>query len=247
MFRPLLLSWPRNYRCVKESRVMATRQSVLRAVGAALVWSGGAAVLVFGILFANYDPSLAAPGTEDPRPMAVVAMPISVGAALVGLVLWKLGRPSPGGYGETPPQEGSRGAGPGVFMLDPLSFDTLVIDKKLIGLSSEYRILDLKESQVGTISKEGSGLLALLSSAITLAVYDSSGQRVIGMVCPGDSTVEIADGSGRSVGRIVEQNVPTCLWLHALPPTSVAAWLSHDPSPLTHPDFRSSGRSTIVR
>lgn len=184
---------------------MATKQPVLRAVGAALVWGGGFAIFGFGMLFVNFDPSLAGPGTDDPRPFAAVALPISVGALLVGAALWRRGRRGTSPPEETAPRDVWRGSESEVLKSVLLSFNTLVFDKVLIELTKDYRILDVKQNHVGTIRTERHAGFFSLSTARTLAAYDTSGRSVLEMVCPGDSTVHIADGSGRPVGRIVEQ------------------------------------------
>jgi uncharacterized protein YxjI len=106
-------------------------------------------------------------------------------------------------------------------MSDLLTRDVLVINQKpkLIELTNEYKILDEQGEQIGSIRQEGQSkakkVLRFVSSVdqfLThkLAVYDQTGTKVVEMVRPAKilkSTVQISDGSGRAVGKIVQQNV----------------------------------------
>jgi uncharacterized protein YxjI len=103
---------------------------------------------------------------------------------------------------------------------DLLSRNLLVINQKakLIELTNEYRIQDENGADVGMIREEGQNaakkVLRLVSNVdqfLThrLSVYDVAGQKVVELLRPRKivkSTVKISDGSGREVGRIVQQN-----------------------------------------
>lgn len=102
-----------------------------------------------------------------------------------------------------------------------LDHDLLVINQKakLIELTNEYRIRDEHGSDVGLIRQEGQSkgrkLLRLVTSVdqflpVALTVYDADGRPVVGLRRPATflkSRIEVTDGSGTLVGRIVQQNV----------------------------------------
>lgn len=102
-----------------------------------------------------------------------------------------------------------------------LEHDLLVISQKakLIELTNEYRVRDEHGTDVGLIRQEGQSkarkLLRLVTSvdqflAVTLTVYDADGRAVVGLRRPAKllkSRIEVTDGSGVVVGRIVQQNV----------------------------------------
>lgn len=106
-------------------------------------------------------------------------------------------------------------------MSELLTRDTLVINQKakLIELTNEYRILDEQGNELGVIRQEGQSTLRKALRFVSnvdqflthkLAVYDRSGGKVVELVRPAKimkSTVEVADGSGRAVGKIIQKNV----------------------------------------
>jgi uncharacterized protein YxjI len=106
-------------------------------------------------------------------------------------------------------------------MSDLLTRDVLVINQKakLVELTNEYRILDPEGNQIGSIREEGQSkakkVLRFVSNVdqfLThkLAVYDQQGTKVVELLRPRKimkSTVRVSDGTGREVGRIVQQNV----------------------------------------
>jgi uncharacterized protein YxjI len=108
-----------------------------------------------------------------------------------------------------------------VAVSDLLSRSVLVINQKakLIELTNEYKILDESGSQIGSIREEGQSkakkVLRFVSSldqfmTHKLSVYDAEGRKVVELLRPRKimkSTLQISDGAGRTVGRIVQQNV----------------------------------------
>ncbi len=106
-------------------------------------------------------------------------------------------------------------------MSDLLNRDVLVVNQKakLIELTNEYKILDQEGGEIGVIRQEGQStarkvlrFVSKLDQFLThkLAVYDASGQKVVELLRPAKflkSTVEVSDGAGRPVGKIVQQNV----------------------------------------
>jgi uncharacterized protein YxjI len=106
-------------------------------------------------------------------------------------------------------------------MSDLLTRSTLVINQKpkLIELTNEYRILDEEGEQIGVIREEGQSkakkvlrFVSNLDQFMThkLSVYDAADTKVVELVRPRKimkSTVDVSDGGGRSVGKIVQQNV----------------------------------------
>jgi uncharacterized protein YxjI len=106
-------------------------------------------------------------------------------------------------------------------MSELLSRNVLVISQKakLVELTNEYRILDEDGNQIGFIREEGQSkarkalrFLSNVDQFLThrLGVYDTSGQRVAELLRPAKllkSTVQIADGQGAVVGKIIQQNV----------------------------------------
>ena len=106
-------------------------------------------------------------------------------------------------------------------MSDLLTRDVLIINQKakLIELTNEFKILDEQANEIGRITQEGQSkarkALRLLTSvdqflAHRLSVYDREGAKVVELHRPAKimkSTVEISDGSGRAVGKIVQKNV----------------------------------------
>src|SRR5919198_1202961 len=106
-------------------------------------------------------------------------------------------------------------------MSDLLTRDVLVISQKakLIELTNEYKIMDPEGTQIGTIKEEGQSkarkVLRFVSNVdqfLThrLGVYDAEGQKVVEMLRPAKifkSTLQISNGQGQEVGKIVQENV----------------------------------------
>jgi uncharacterized protein YxjI len=106
-------------------------------------------------------------------------------------------------------------------MSDLLTHDTLVFKQKakLIELTNEYKVLDQEGNEVGLIREEGQStarkalrMFTKVDQFLThrLSLYDAGGQKVVELVRPAKimkSTVHVTDGTGREVGRIVQQNV----------------------------------------
>ncbi len=106
-------------------------------------------------------------------------------------------------------------------MSELLERDTLVVNQKakLVELTNEYRIVDEHGTELGVIRQEGQSavrkLFRLVSSldqflTTKLAVYDRMGEKVLELVRPRKvlrSSVDVADGGGRAVGRIAQRNV----------------------------------------
>lgn len=106
-------------------------------------------------------------------------------------------------------------------MTELLSRDVLVISQKpkFVEMTNEYAISGEDGSELGVIRQEGQSkarkLLRLVSSVdqfltTKLAVYDAEDRKVLELVRPAKvfkSTVEVHDGDGTKVGRIVQENV----------------------------------------
>lgn len=106
-------------------------------------------------------------------------------------------------------------------MVGLLDYDLLVISQKakLIELTNEYRIRDEHGTDVGVVRQEGQSrarkALRLLTQldrylGVELAVYDADGRRTVTLRRPPalfKSRIEVLDGIGGVVGRIVQQNV----------------------------------------
>ncbi len=106
-------------------------------------------------------------------------------------------------------------------MSDLLTRDLLVVNQKakLFELTTEFAIRDEAGNDVGTIRQEGQSAARKLLRAVSsldqflthrLSVYDGDGMKVLELTRPAKimkSTVRVADGGGREVGRIVQQNV----------------------------------------
>jgi uncharacterized protein YxjI len=104
---------------------------------------------------------------------------------------------------------------------DLLATDTLIVSQKakLVELTNEYTIRDESGQVVGTIRQENQSKARKVLRALTkfdqfmsvhLGVYDAEGGRVLQITRPAKlmkSSVEVADGSGNPVGRIVQQNM----------------------------------------
>jgi len=106
-------------------------------------------------------------------------------------------------------------------MSDLLTRDALVFNQKakLIELNQEFAIRDTDGNAVGKIVQEGQSTAKKLVRALTkldqfmthtLAVYDSTGGRVVELTRPAKimkSTVIVKDGTGAEMGRIAQQNM----------------------------------------
>ena len=89
---------------------------------------------------------------------------------------------------------------------------------KLIELTNEYKIRDEQGNEVGVIRQEGQTALKKVARFVgsldqfmthTLSVYDNTGAKVLELTRPRKfikSKLTVADGSGRSVGQIAQQN-----------------------------------------
>jgi uncharacterized protein YxjI len=106
-------------------------------------------------------------------------------------------------------------------MTDLLTAERLVVNQKakLIELTNQYLIRDADGNELGRIQQEGQSTLKKVLRFVgdvdqflthTLAIYDSSDAKVIEVIRPRKvfkSKFEVKDGSGRVVGRIVQNNV----------------------------------------
>jgi uncharacterized protein YxjI len=104
---------------------------------------------------------------------------------------------------------------------DLLNRNVLVISQKpkFVEMTNEYEITDESGGVLGVIRQEGQSkarkLLRLVTSVdqfLThkLAVYDTQGVKVLELVRPAKvfkSTLEVVDGKGARVGKIVQENV----------------------------------------
>jgi uncharacterized protein YxjI len=102
-----------------------------------------------------------------------------------------------------------------------LERDVLVISQrpKFVEMTNEYAITGEDDAELGAIRHEGQSkarkLLRLVSSVdqfltTKLTVYDAVGAKILELVRPAKvfkSTVEIRDGNGTLVGKIVQENV----------------------------------------
>lgn len=103
-------------------------------------------------------------------------------------------------------------------LLEP---DRLVFNQKgkLIELTNEYLIRDESGNDVGLIRQEGQTALKKIARFVssldqfmthTLAVYDADEGKVLELTRPRKvfkSRLEVSDGTGRSVGEIMQKNV----------------------------------------
>lgn len=196
---------------------MASGRS-LQTFGAALVLGGVFAVAGAGMLMINYDPALAGPEADDARPMAAAILAAGAGAVVAGIVLTRRDERHHGETREPSSAERRSWSPPQPPESDLLLHDTLVIDKTLVALSPEYRVFDANGRDVGNIGPEGStgrGYHSVLddvpvdhfSGPQGLTLHDASGRKVLDLACPGHPTVHVADGSGRSIGTIIDQGL----------------------------------------
>lgn len=106
-------------------------------------------------------------------------------------------------------------------MSDLLTAERLVVNQKakLIELTNQYLIRDAEGNELGRIQQEGQSTLKKVLRFVgdvdqflthTLAIYDSTDNKLLEVVRPRKvfkSKFEVKDGSGRLVGRIVQNNV----------------------------------------
>lgn len=106
-------------------------------------------------------------------------------------------------------------------MPELLEHERLIVNQKakLIELTNEYKIRDEQGNEVGVIRQEGQSglrkLLRLVSSIdallpVSLSVYDAGGRKVAGLrrgATLWRSKIEVSDGSGGVIGRLVQENV----------------------------------------
>ena len=89
---------------------------------------------------------------------------------------------------------------------------------KLIELTNEYKIRDEQGNEIGVIRQEGQTALKKAARFVssldqfmthTLSLYDSTGTKVLELTRPRKfikTKVTVADGAGRPVGQIAQQN-----------------------------------------
>ena len=106
-------------------------------------------------------------------------------------------------------------------MPDLLTAERLVVNQKakLIELTNQYLIRDADGNELGRIQQEGQSKLKKVLRFVsdvdqflthTLAIYDTADNKLLEVVRPRKvfkSKFEVKDGSGRVIGRIVQNNV----------------------------------------
>ena len=106
-------------------------------------------------------------------------------------------------------------------MADLLTAERLVVNQKakLIEVTNQYLIRDAEGNELGRIQQEGQSTLKKVLRVVgdidqflthTLSIYDAANNKVLEVVRPRKvfkSKFEVKDGSGRLVGRIVQNNV----------------------------------------
>lgn len=106
-------------------------------------------------------------------------------------------------------------------MTDLLTAEKLVVSQKakLVELTNQYAIRDAEGNELGRVQQEGQSKLRKVLRFVTdvdqflthtLAIYDASGAKVLEVVRPRKvfkSKFEVHDGNGRTIGRIVQNNV----------------------------------------
>jgi uncharacterized protein YxjI len=106
-------------------------------------------------------------------------------------------------------------------MADLLTAERLVVNQKakLIELTNQYLIRDADGNELGRIQQEGQSKLKKVLRFVSdvdqflthrLAIYDANDAKVLEVVRPAKvfkSKFEVTDGSGRRIGRIVQNNV----------------------------------------
>ncbi|HZD18723.1 MAG TPA: phospholipid scramblase-related protein [Actinomycetota bacterium] len=102
-----------------------------------------------------------------------------------------------------------------------LEMERLVVSQKakLVELTNEYRIFDEEGNEAGAIREEGQTTLKKVARFVssldqfmthTYGVYEADGTRILQLTRPRKimkSRIEVADGGGMPVGRIVQENV----------------------------------------
>jgi uncharacterized protein YxjI len=102
-----------------------------------------------------------------------------------------------------------------------LTEERLVVNQKakLIELTNQYLIRDAEGNELGRIQQEGQSTLKKVLRFVgdvdqflthTMAIYDSNDTKLVEVVRPRKvfkSKFEVKDGSGRMVGRILQNNV----------------------------------------
>jgi uncharacterized protein YxjI len=106
-------------------------------------------------------------------------------------------------------------------MTDLLTSDRLVVNQraKLVELSNQYVIRDAQGEDIGYMQQEGQSKLRKVLRFATdvdqflthrLALYDTGGNKLLQLVRPAKifkSKFSVEDGSGNSIGTIVQRNV----------------------------------------
>jgi uncharacterized protein YxjI len=106
-------------------------------------------------------------------------------------------------------------------MTDLLTADRLVVNQKakLVELSNQYVIRDAQGEDIGYMQQEGQSKVRKVLRFATdvdqflthrLALYDTEGIKLLQLVRPAKifkSKVSVEDGSGNSIGSIVQRNV----------------------------------------
>jgi uncharacterized protein YxjI len=106
-------------------------------------------------------------------------------------------------------------------MSELLTVERLVVNQKakLVELTNQYLIRDVDGRELGRIQQEGQSKLRKVIRFVgdidqylthTLSIYDAGNAKLIEVVRPRKvfkSRFEVKDGSGRKVGRIVQNNV----------------------------------------
>jgi uncharacterized protein YxjI len=109
----------------------------------------------------------------------------------------------------------------GGTMTDLLNADRLVVNQraKLVELSNQYVIRDAQGEDIGYMQQEGQSKLRKVLRFATdvdqflthrLALYDTEGTKLLQLVRPAKifkSKFTVEDGSGNSIGSIVQRNV----------------------------------------
>ncbi|HUR78821.1 MAG TPA: phospholipid scramblase-related protein [Acidimicrobiales bacterium] len=102
-----------------------------------------------------------------------------------------------------------------------LDASVLVVNQKakIIELTNEYAIFDERGSQIGAVRQVGQGMARKVLRALTsidqflttkLEVIDGEGKTLLQLTRPAKifkSRVVVADGSGREIGTIVQENM----------------------------------------
>ncbi len=128
-----------------------------------------------------------------------------------------VGRPADKIRADVAKAGGGRGVGGGTLLTEPV----LVVNQKakLIEVNNEYAIFDQHGTQVGAVRQVGQStakkLLRVVTSldqflTHTLQIVDMSGTPLLTLTRPAKlmkSRIVVADGGGREVGQIVQENM----------------------------------------